>query len=101
MPETLTLRPTFIAGDDDYQVFWRGLPVARIMRTGGVPSAGPLWWWGCTLPGRPLTGGDHGTCESLDDCEAAFKVAWDGIRSGLTHADIAKLLQYAGPAPRR
>jgi hypothetical protein len=39
-PETLTVRPTVIAGRryaDDYQVRWRGLPIGRIMLGSGAP----------------------------------------------------------------
>ena len=78
MPETLTLRQTFIGAgrDDDYQMIWRDLPVARLIKASGVPSDGPQWWWGCPLPGRPLTGGDYGTGDRLHGCEATFRVAW-------------------------
>lgn len=85
--ETLTLRPTFVSGilsagrDDDFQIIWRGLPVARIMRTN---MEGPQWCWRCTLPGRTLMGADYGTGDSIADCEAAFSIVWQRIRAGLT-----------------
>jgi hypothetical protein len=83
MPETLSLRPTLTGNvrNDDYQMIWRDLPVGRIMKISGVHSGGPQWWWGCTLPRRPMNTGDHGTGDSLHDCEAALRVAWARIRA--------------------
>lgn len=89
--ETIYFRPTMVGAflgagrDDDFQAIWRGLPIARITRTDGQH-----WNWRCTLPGRPLTGGDYGTGDSFDNCEVAFRTAWTRIRSELTDADIAK-----------
>ena len=94
--ETVHLRPTFVGdffgtpNDGDFAVIWRGLPVARITKNIEVPVGGQLWRWQCTLSGRPLIGGDYGTGDSLDDCEAAFRTAWTRIRFELTEADIAK-----------
>jgi hypothetical protein len=48
--EQLTLRKTtFGDGEvypDDWLVFWRGLPVGRILKQPGVPYGRPNWWWG-------------------------------------------------------
>ena len=91
--ETIFFRRTFVGAflgagrDDDFQIIWRGLPVARITSTN---TEGPQWCWRCTLPGRPLLGADYGTGDSIADCEAAFRTAWTRIRAGLTDADIAK-----------
>jgi hypothetical protein len=97
-PETLTLRPTVIAGQrhaDDYQVRWRGLPVGRIVLGSGAPHDRPPWSWSCHLPGRPQGNDDRGSATDLADTKAKFKAAWARIRSGLTEAEIAHARRVA------
>jgi hypothetical protein len=69
-PETLTLRPTVIAGvryADDYQVRWRALPVGRIVFGSGAPHDRPPWSWSCTHPLGPDRGGDRPCAASRRD----------------------------------
>jgi hypothetical protein len=91
-PETLSLRPTVIAGercaDDDFRVVWRGLTIGRIMRGAGAPHDQPQWSWSCHLHGRPQGSDDRGTGVDLHDAKAKFKVAWARIRASLTDQDI-------------
>ena len=92
VPETLTLRPTVIAGQryaDDYQVRWRGLPVGRIMLGNGAPHDRPQWTWSCHVHGRPQGGDDRGSAGDLVDAKAKFKEAWARIRASPTDQDIA------------
>ena len=99
--EIIYLRPTFddallgTCRDYDFQVIWRGLSVARITRANGLPVDSKQWRWRCSLPGRPLIGGDYGTGDSLDECEAAFRIAWQRIRAGLTDTAIAMALGHS------
>lgn len=47
--EQLHLRPTIIADEkapDDYEVYWNGLPIGRILKQPGVPAGRPNWHWG-------------------------------------------------------
>jgi hypothetical protein len=81
----LTLRATIIGGDtapDDYQVFWSGMPIGRILKQPGVPMGRPNWHWGVAFPGRPQPSGHRGNCSDLDECERRFKATWAGIRAG-------------------
>jgi hypothetical protein len=44
--DELRLRPTLIAGEtapEDYQVFWNGLQIGRILKQPGVPTGRPNW----------------------------------------------------------
>lgn len=95
--ETLTLRGTVIGGErcqDDYEVLWRGLSIGRIRRANG--SAGTeLWAWNCWLGGRPCKADEAGGGASLHDAKAQFREVWQGIRAGLTQADIARAKGYA------
>jgi hypothetical protein len=65
------------------------MPIGRIMRSNGVPSQNPQWWWGCNVYAQPQPGGDSGTGAELGGCKARFKAAWVRIRTGLTDEDIA------------
>jgi hypothetical protein len=97
-PETLTLRPTVIAGQryaDDYQVRWCGLPVGRIVLGSRAPHDRPPWSWSCHLPGRPQGNDDRGSATDLADAKAKFKAAWARIRSDLTEAEIADARRVA------
>lgn len=97
-PESLTLRPTVIAGQryaDDFEVIWRGFPIGRIMRGAGAPHDKPQWSWSCHLHGRPQGSGDRGTGLDLDDAKAKFKAAWARIRASLTEAAIADARKIA------
>ena len=81
--ETISLRATVIDGNgypDDYQIFWRGLLIGRIMKGTGSPNHAPQWWWECNAYG-PLLGGGSGTGVDLYDCKARFKMAWAGMRA--------------------
>jgi hypothetical protein len=96
-PETLTLRPTVIAGQRyaDYQVRWCGLPVGRIVLGSRAPHDRPPWSWSCHLPGRPQGNDDRGSATDLADAKAKFKAAWARIRSDLTEAEIADARRVA------
>jgi hypothetical protein len=86
--ETITLRVTMIGGrpnPNDFTVFWRGMPIGRIMKTGAR-----RWWWGCNVDDCPVLDDDSGNGIDLDDCKDKFLIAWTRIRAGLTNEDIAK-----------
>jgi hypothetical protein len=86
--ETIALHVTMMGGrpcPNDFTVFWRGLPIGRIMKTGAR-----RWWWGCNVDDRPAQDDDSGDGNDLDDCFAKFLIAWTRIRAGLTKEDIAK-----------
>ena len=86
--ETIALRVTMIGGRpyvNDFTVFWRGMPIGRIMKTGAR-----RWWWGCNVGDRPALVDDSGDGNDLDDCKAKFLIAWTRIRAGLTNEDVAK-----------
>ena len=68
-----------------FTVFWRGLPIGRIMKSGAR-----RWWWGCNVDDRPSLDDDSGDGKDLDDCKAKFLIAWTRMRAGLTNEDIAK-----------
>jgi hypothetical protein len=86
--ETIALRVTLIGGrpcPNDFTVFWRGMPIGRIMKTTSVH-----WWWGCNVYDHLSLNDDSGNGIDLDDCKAKFLIAWTRIRAGLTNEDIAK-----------
>ena len=88
--ETVVLRKTLIGGQtyaDDYEVFWRDLPIGRIMRASGLPPHVQQWRWTCNFYGKPGGGGGSGV--DLDDCKRQFRATWGTLRAGLTDADIA------------
>jgi hypothetical protein len=88
-PETIDLHVTQIAGQryvEDFTVFWRGMPIGRIMKSRGER----WWWWGCNVYDRVSLADDSGDGTDLDDCKAKFLIAWTRIRAGLTDEDIAK-----------
>lgn len=102
--DQLRLRPTLIAGEtapDDYQVFWRELPIGRILKQPGVPMGRPNWHWGVAFPGRPQPAGHRGNCSDLDECKRRFKAIWAGIRPRLSEADIDAAKQILDAADRR
>ena len=87
-PETIDFRATQIGGSrcvDDFTVFWRGLPIGRIMKV-----SGRRWWWGCNVYDRVSRANDSGNGIDLDDCKAKFLVAWTRIRAELTNEEIAR-----------
>jgi hypothetical protein len=97
-PESLSVRPTVIAGQrhaDDYAVIWRGMSVGRIMLGSGAPPDRSGWTWSCRVHGRPQRSNERGTAASLDDCKRNFKDAWERIRASLTDQDIADARQIA------
>jgi hypothetical protein len=81
--EPLILRKTtFGDGDvypDDRQVFWRDLPVGRILKQPGIPFGRPKWWWGVNFDQRPQHADHKGICADLDECKRRFKAAWSGV----------------------
>jgi hypothetical protein len=102
--DQLRLRPTVIAGEkasDDYQVFWRELPIGRILKQPGVPTGRPNWYWGVAFPGRPLPAGHRGNCSDIEECKRRFKAVWAGIRQGLSEADIEAARLVEAAADRR
>ncbi len=87
-PETINLRVTEIGGIrcvDDFTVFWRGIPIGRIVK---ITKA--RWWWGCNVDGRVSLEDDSGSGNSLDGCKAKFLIAWTRIRAELTTEEIAR-----------
>lgn len=102
--DQLRLRPTVIVGEtapDDYQVFWRDLPIGRILKQPGVPTGRPNWHWGVAFPGRPQPPGHRGNCSDLEECKRRFKAVWAGIRSGLSEADCETAKRVLDEAERR
>jgi hypothetical protein len=89
--ETLTLRPTVIAGhrcEDDFVVIWRGM-------SSGAPHDTAQWTWSCRLHGRPQGSDERGSGADLDDAKAQFRIAWAQIRASLTDQDIASAHRIA------
>jgi hypothetical protein len=102
--ELLHLRPTIIAGEkapDDYEVYWNGLAIGRILKQPGVPTGRPNWHWGVSLPGRPQLPSHRGHCSDLEDCKRRFKAVWAGIRPRLSAADIDAARRVLEAADRR
>jgi hypothetical protein len=97
-PETLTLRPTVIAGhlcEDDFVVIWRGMSIGRIRKASGAPHDTAQWTWSCRLHGRPQGSDERGSGADLDDAKAQFRIAWAQIRASLTDQDIASANRIA------
>ena len=97
-PETLTLRPTVIAGhrcNDDFVVIWRGMSIGRIRKASGAPHDTAQWTWSCRLHGRPQGSDERGSGADLDDAKAQFRIAWAQIRASLTDQDIANAHRIA------
>src|ERR1019366_2587814 len=89
--ETITVCVTFAGGcPDDYQVFWRSVPIGRIMKTTGYPTRDAQWSWVISLPRES---GDWGTGDNLADCEAKLGRALARLR-----ADVAIVVLPSDPA---
>jgi len=91
--EALVMRATLIGGHkytDDHQVFWRGLPIGRIMKQQYTPLGKPNWWFGVSLYGRPQLARDIGMCRNFAEAKARFNETWTSIRAALTDEDIAR-----------
>lgn len=104
MPGDLFLRPTVIAGEtapDDFEVYWNGLSIGRILKQPGVPMGRPNWFWGVAFPGRPQPSSHRGNCSDLEECKRRFKAVWAGIRDGLSEADIEEARSIVEAADRR
>jgi hypothetical protein len=90
--EQISLRKTTFgdgeAYPDDWRVFWRGLPVGRILKQPGVPYGRPNWRWGVNFDQRSQHADHKGICADIEECKRRFKVAWSGVRDGLTEQDI-------------
>jgi hypothetical protein len=85
--ESITVRVTFAGGcPDDYQVFWRSVPIGRIMKTTGYPTRDAQWSWVISLPRES---GDCGTGDNLADCEAKLGRALARILARVTKDDRA------------
>jgi hypothetical protein len=103
-PDALVLRPTIISGEkypDDYQVFWNGLSVGRILKQPGVPVGRPNWHWGIAFPGCAQPAGHRGHCSDLEECKRRFRTVWSGIRSGLSEADVGAARRVEADADKR
>jgi hypothetical protein len=103
--EQLILRKTTF-GDghnypDDWQVFWRGLPIGRILKQPGVPFGRPNWWWGVNFDQRPQQADHKGVCADIEECKRRFKVAWSAVRRTITDADIAAFRRHLAAGPAR
>jgi hypothetical protein len=100
----LTLRATVVGGEtapDDYQVFWNGLAIGRILKQPGVPVGRPNWHWGVAFPGRPQPSCHRGNCSDLDEGKRRFKTVWAGIRADLSEANIKAARTVLEAADRR
>ena len=98
--EAISLLPTVTDGQvvaDDYEVFWRGIPVGRMMKQ---PDS-PHWWWGCNVYGQTPGPGDRGAAINFKDCQVRFKLAWSRIRPTLTEQAIAVAMQHAAELRQR
>ena len=78
---------TGAACPDDYQVFWRSVPIGRIMKTTGYPNRDAKWSWVISLPRES---GDCGTGDSLADCEVKLGRALARILGRVTKDDRAQ-----------
>ena len=88
----LVLRKTLIGGetyDDDFQVFWDGIPIGRILKQPDIPVGRPNWFWGVNFPGQPQPSSHRGLCSDFAECKRKFQVIWSGVRSKLSKAEIA------------
>lgn len=102
--DELRLRATVIGGEtapDDFQVFWNGLPIGRILKQPGVPMGRPNWHWGVAFPGQPQPSAQRGHCSDLDECKRRFKVVWAGVHAALSEADIEAARRFEADADRR
>jgi hypothetical protein len=63
---------------DDFQVFWRSVPIGRIMKNTGYPARDAQLSWVISLP---RAGGDCGTGDTCADCEAQLRRALARIRA--------------------
>jgi hypothetical protein len=84
--DELRLRPTCLNGDppapDDFEVFWRDIPVGRILKQPGAEVGKPNWW-GVNFDQRPQTGNQKGIGTDLADCQQQFRAAWATMRPGI------------------
>jgi hypothetical protein len=90
MPD-LSLRATVIAGEtaaDDYQAFWNGLSIGRILQQPGVPIGRRNWHWSMAFQAGLNQGAIAAVAAISMSASARFKVAWSGIEPTLTEADI-------------
>ncbi len=89
----LILRRTVIGGEtapEDYQVFWDGIPIGRILRQPGVPVGKPNVWWGVSFAGRPQPSDHRGIVATIDEAKVRFKLAWSAVRPTITEQDLAR-----------
>jgi hypothetical protein len=103
--DQLTLRKTTFGDSqvypDDWQVFWRGLPIGRILKQPGVPFGRPNWWWGVNFDQRPQPADHKGVCSDIEECKRRFKVAWSGVRAEITEDDIATFRRHLAESTKR
>jgi hypothetical protein len=66
---------------DDWQVFWRGLPIGRILKQSGVAYEKPDWFWSITFQYIKARGLDRGVAANLDECKVRFKATWADWRA--------------------
>jgi hypothetical protein len=89
----LTLRKTVGDGrpvEDDFEVFWDGIPVGRILRQPGVPIGKPNVYWGVSFGGRPQSLGHAGLVATIDEAKVRLKLAWSAVRPTITEQDVAR-----------
>jgi hypothetical protein len=102
MPDDqLTLRKTtFGDGEtypDDWQVFWRGLP----LKQPGIAYGKPDWFWSITFQYIKERRLDRGVAANLDECKVRFKATWADWRARLTEGDIARERRHLAEGEKR
>lgn len=92
MENNLCMRLIVIGGErteDDYAVFDEGHIIGRIRPTEDHVHNSKVWSWNITVP-LPLPAWCHGSAESLEAAEWAFRSAWERFYSDLTPGEIAR-----------
>jgi hypothetical protein len=87
----LKLRPRVVAGDkleNDYQVIWEGISIARILKQPRAPVGRPNRSWGVIFPHLPQQQWHRGLESDLEESKRRFRVAWTDMWAKLTEAVI-------------
>lgn len=79
-----------ITYDDDYLVMWRRIAVGRILKQTGIPMGKPAWFWGLNFDNRPQPAHLRGMRSNLEECQQAFREAWEAYRPSITEADYER-----------
>lgn len=76
MPADLLLKPNGFT-QPDFNVWYEGKVVGRILEEPRVPKGHPTWCWSITQ-GRPYSIENNGWAETKEEAMAAFAERWRG-----------------------